>query len=84
MAKIVKGETRGRPGKWILDFRSQDGKRHWETYDTQKEAKQELGKRLEEVRKGTYRAPADVPTVAKLAEDWLVSPNPEIIYAARA
>jgi hypothetical protein len=38
MAKIVKGETRGRPGKWILDFYGQDGKRHWETYDTQKEA----------------------------------------------
>jgi len=67
MAKIVKGETRGRPGKWILDFYGQDGKRHWETYDTQKEAKRELGKRLEEVRKGTYRPPTEMPTVATLA-----------------
>ena len=38
MAKIVKGEERGRPGKWIVDYR-ENGKRKWKTYDTQGEAK---------------------------------------------
>lgn len=38
MAKIVKGEERGRPGKWIVDYR-EGGKRKWKTCDTQGEAK---------------------------------------------
>src|SRR5262245_17267211 len=73
MAKIVKGETRGRPGRWLLDFYGQDGKRRWETYETQKAAKAALAKRLEELRKGTYRAPAEMPTVKELAAGWLAS-----------
>jgi len=60
--KIINGEKRGRPGRWLLDFTDQDGKRRWETYATQKEAKAALGKRLEQLRKGTYRAPTEIPT----------------------
>ena len=71
--KIVKGETRGRPGRWIVDFRDHDGKRHWETYRTQKEAKDALAHRLEQLRKGTYREPAKIPTVKDAATAWLVA-----------
>jgi hypothetical protein len=71
--KIINGERRGRPGRWLLDFYDQDGKRRWETYETQREAKTALSKRLEELRKGTYRAPTEIPTVAELAAGWLVS-----------
>src|SRR5690349_15045167 len=41
MAKIVKGEERGRPGKWIVDYR-ENGKRKWITKDTLGEAKEAL------------------------------------------
>src|SRR5262249_38211446 len=44
----------------------------WETYRTQKEAKVALGKRLEELRKGTYHAPTEMPTLREVAEAWLV------------
>jgi hypothetical protein len=73
MAKIVKGETRGRPGKWILDFYDQDRKRHWETFDTQKEAKSALADRIGQVKRGAYRAPDKVPTLKELAENWLAN-----------
>jgi hypothetical protein len=36
--KVVNGEARGRPGRWLLDFYDQDGKRRWETCPTQKAA----------------------------------------------
>jgi hypothetical protein len=32
--KIVNGEKRGRPARWLLDFYGPDGKRRWETYKT--------------------------------------------------
>jgi integrase len=71
--KIVNGEKRGRPGRWLVDFYDQDGKRRIETYETQKAAKVALSRRLEELRKGTYRAPAEMPTLAELAAGWLAS-----------
>ena len=46
MAKIVKGEERGRPGKWIVDYRDVAGKRKWITKDSLKEAKTALGEIL--------------------------------------
>ena len=38
MAKIIKGEKRGRPGKWIVDYRDHAGIRRWKTFDTKREA----------------------------------------------
>jgi integrase len=71
--KIIKGETRGRPGRWLLDFRDETGKRRWETFRTQKAAKDALSLRLEQLRKGTYHAPAEVPTLETVAQAWLVA-----------
>jgi hypothetical protein len=71
--KIVNGEKRGRPGRWLLDFYDQDGKRHWETFDTQKEAKSALADRLDQVKRGAYRAPDKVPTLKERAEAWLAN-----------
>ncbi len=69
--KIINGEKRGRPGRWLLDFTDQDGKRRWETYRTKGEAKRALSKRLEQLRKGTYRPAAEIPTLKAVAEAWL-------------
>ena len=38
MAKIIKGEERGRPGKWLVDWRDHAGVRHNKTFDTKREA----------------------------------------------
>lgn len=48
MAKIVKGELRNRPGKWIVDYRDGAGRRRWITRDTLEQAKKELGHVLSE------------------------------------
>lgn len=77
MAKIIKGDKRGRPGKWILDFYDQDGKRRRETFDTQKEAKDALTDRLGDVRDRTYCAPAEIPTLQVLGEAWLAAKSAE-------
>ena len=71
--KIIKGEERGRPGKWLLDFHDRNGKRRREAFDTQKAAKAARDLRLEQLRKGTYHAPAETPTVKMVAESWLAS-----------
>ena len=71
--KIVNGKDRGRPGRWLVDFYNRDGKRRRETYDTQKAAKDARAVRLEQLRKGTYHAPAEIPTLRKVAEAWLAS-----------
>ncbi len=38
MACIVKGEKRGRPGKWLVDYRDSAGIRRWKTFSTKREA----------------------------------------------
>src|SRR5438128_1417257 len=35
---VIKGEKRGRPGKWIVDYRDHAGIRRWKTFDTKREA----------------------------------------------
>ena len=84
MAKVIKGEKRGRPGKWIVDFYDQDGKRRRETYDTQNEAKDALTDRLGGVRDRTYCAPAEIPTLQVLSEAWLTAKSSEGLKPRRS
>lgn len=42
MAKVVKGDERGRPGKWIVDYQDATGKRRWITRDTREAANKAL------------------------------------------
>jgi hypothetical protein len=51
-----------RRGRWIIDFRDSSGRRRWETYDTRKEADDALSVRVRELRRGSYRAPSEIPT----------------------
>jgi integrase len=66
MACVVK-----RRGKWVVDFRDQNGRRRWETFETRKQADAALAKRIGEVKGGVYKAPADLPTFQTVAERWL-------------
>ena len=65
--------VRKRRGKWIVDFRDQNGRRRWETYDTRKEADAALARRHREVRAGSYIPQEAIPTFAEVAKDWLAT-----------
>ncbi len=62
-----------RRNRWVVDFRDQDGKRRWQTYRTRDEADTALSKLTPAVREGTYRPPAELPTLATLARDWFAT-----------
>jgi integrase len=69
MAKIVKGETRGRPGRWIVDYQDGAGRRRWKTCPTREAAKAQLAKALKE----QPRRPQVDPTITLdgYVELWL-------------
>src|SRR5215470_17236771 len=50
MAKIVKGEKRGRPGRWLVDYRDASGVRRWATYPTKEAAEDGLAEKIKESR----------------------------------
>jgi hypothetical protein len=63
MACVVK-----RRGKWVLDYRDQHGRRHWETTDgNKKDAELLLAKRLQEVSRGEYQPDREQRTFEELA-----------------
>ena len=50
----------GKGYRWVLDYRDQQGRRHWETTKgNRKEAEGLLAERAREIGRGTYRAPAE-------------------------
>lgn len=57
--------------KWEMNFRDQNGKRRYETYDTKREARDAEAQRRMEVREGTYRAPTDLPSFESVAQRWI-------------
>ncbi len=71
--KLINGEKRGRPGRWMIDYRDQHGVRHNETFATMKEAKAAMVDRAGEVKGRTYCAPAQLPTFQEVAEAWLTA-----------
>lgn len=53
MATILNGEKRGRPGRWLVDYRDGAGTRRWVTCRTRDEAKAVLERVLGETRQQT-------------------------------
>lgn len=62
-----------RRNRWVVDFRDQDGNRRWETYRTRDEANTALSKLVPALRQGTYRPPAELPTLKGVAAEWFAS-----------
>ena len=57
-----------RRGKWVVDYRDSDGRRHWETKDDKKAAQD----RLAEILKGQDLTPAvDTRTFEQYGNWWL-------------
>ena len=63
---------RKRLGDWCLDYRDQQGCRHWETTKgNRKEAERLLAERVREIGRGTYRRPAEQVSFEGLAQAFL-------------
>jgi integrase len=64
--------VRKRRNKWVLDYRDQNGVRHWETVEgTRRDADELLAKRLQEIGKGEYRARSEEKTFEELAQAYI-------------
>ena len=62
----------GKGYRWVLDYRDQQGRRHWETTKgNRKEAEGLLAERVREVSRGTYRRPAERVTFEDLAQAYV-------------
>ena len=63
---------RKRRGHWCLDYRDQQGRRHWETTKgNRKEAERLLVERVREVSRGTYRGPPERVSFEDVAQSYL-------------
>ena len=56
-----------RRGKWVADWRDDNNRRYWKTFDTQEDANIYLGKVTEKLKRGTFQRLAEVPTFAQIA-----------------
>jgi integrase len=71
MRKLRTGGIKKLPsGRFQIDFRDQDGIRHRESFDREREARAALDATRTQVRKREYIAPADVPTFQEVALAW--------------
>lgn len=71
MAKLVDGRKRGRPGKWLVDYR-ENGRRRWATFDRKEQAEDYLAKVIPASRQRTGQPLVDPTiTVADYAKRWL-------------
>lgn len=70
---IVKGEKRGRPGKWIADYRDGTEVRHWRTFDARREAEEFLDRERPLARQQTTRStvPARISVKDYAKQFWL-------------
>ena len=62
--------VRKRRGKWVADYRDSAGKRHWETFETRKEAEQVLARHVTAIKDGRYAPANDKRTVKDAYESW--------------
>jgi len=78
MAKIIKGEKRGRPGVFMVDFRDHAGVRRNRTFGTKREAEDFLTTVLREHRNTTRPSVDPQITFAEYAEQWLRLVKPSL------
>ncbi len=76
--------VRKRRGKWVVDFRDNKGKRRWETHETRKAADDALSKRVGQLRKGSYKAPSEIPKFETVARAWLAERKQESRHSSYA
>ncbi len=71
MAKIIKGEARGKPNRWVVDFYDSSGRRRWRILRTREQAEDVLAEVIRDSRRpGRPCVDPDI-TLAAYAERWL-------------
>jgi integrase len=60
-------------GRWRIDYRDSQGRRHRETFDTRKEADDALDGIKARIKKGEFVAAKLIPKFREIAEDWIAS-----------
>jgi integrase len=72
MAAIINGAERGRPGRWLVDYRDHTGRRRWITCLSREEAKARLSEVLK-IQPRTERASvsADITVGDYVEQHWL-------------
>ena len=69
----------GKGFRWVLDYRDQQGRRHWETTKgNRKEAERLLAERVREISRGTYRRPTEQVSFEDLAQAFLKDAEPNV------
>ncbi len=58
-------------GRYQIDYRDQNGVRHRESFDREKQARATLDERRTKVREGEYIPPQNIPTFEEMAGRWL-------------
>ena len=71
MVCIRRGLKRGRPGKWIVDYRDSSGVRRWVTCQTLNQAKRVYGEKIWETNQSLRCAVDPNTTLAAYSERWL-------------
>jgi integrase len=72
MAAIINGADRGRPGRWIVDFRDHTGRRRWITCLSREEAKARLSEVLKiQPHRARASVSADITVRDYVTEHWL-------------
>ncbi len=67
---IIKGEKRGRPGKWIADYRDGAGIRRWKTFTTRRQAEDFLDAERPKCRQWSRALVHPDITLEKYAARW--------------
>jgi integrase len=62
--------VRKRRGKWVADYRDSAGKRHWETFDTRKEAEHVLAAHVTAIKDGRHTPANDKRTLRDAFDSW--------------
>jgi len=72
MATIINGADRGRPGRWLVDYRDHAGKRRWITCASREEAKARLSEVLKiQPHREHSSVSADITCSGYVADHWL-------------
>jgi integrase len=75
---------RERRNRLVIDFYDQHGKRRWKTLKegiTQRDAKKALREIEDQIEKGSYIAPNEIPGFSKVADTWLKIKKPNIRHS---
>jgi integrase len=58
-------------GKWVADWRDDNGRRFIQAFPDKASANRHLGEIEAKLERGTFKAPDELPTFAAVAADWL-------------